>query len=262
MPSITACTGKILSLKKMKTKRIKTINFRLRIVLVTLTAFLLKADQSCGQVTEVKKWTGTYPDMNGSYPLSFIAFKGVLFPTPYLFVRTWPTHYYVNAESVPVTDAAAVSGEVKTGLLRMAEKLLERTRMEGRSEKTTGIKDHTELRKKIAQKIFNTRCDQLEDMYQLSLKLTKAFEKIDRLGTLNVSPAIKEAFEKEAGELCSGFLLINLLESGHGQKIDSFSETGRELDRLLGALDYTFQKLSFFETFGQTATVSYTFLTR
>jgi hypothetical protein len=134
--------------------------------------------------------------------------------------------------------------------------------MKGRSEKTTGIKDHTDLRKKIAQKIFNARCDQLEDMYQLSLKLTKAFEKIDRLGTLNVSPAIKEAFEKEAGELCTCFLLINLLESGHGQKIDSFSETGRELDRLLGALDYTFQKLLFFETFGQTATVSYTFLTR
>ena len=246
----------------METGKYNTINFCLRIFMAMLLTILLTNDQSCGQVLDVKKWTGPYPEMNDSYPLSFIALKGDLLPVPYLFVQTWPTHYYVNTESLPVTDATMISGDMKTGLLRIVEKLLEQSWMKGRSEKTTSIRNHTELRDEIALKIFNTRFDHLGDLYQLSLKLTEAIEKVDRLGPMNDSSAIREAFEKEAEELCMRFLFINLLAAGHGQKMESFSEITRDVDQFLGVLDYTFRKLQFFKTFGQTASISYTFLTR
>lgn len=245
----------------MKTRKHKTITFWLRIFLLTMTVVLLQADQSRGQVFEIKKWTGTYPDMTGSYPLTFIAFKGFIFPVPYVFVRIWPSHYYVT-ESLPVTDESEISGELKTGLLRIAAKLLERSRMKGRFEKTTGIKNNTELQNEIEQKIFSARFDELEDIYKLAQKFIEAYRKADRFDELNNGFKVKKILEKETDELFMRFLLVNLLESGHGQKVDSFRELQTELNRLHGELDYTFKKLQFFESYGETASVSYSILTQ
>jgi hypothetical protein len=245
----------------MKTRKIKTISFWLRIFLLTLTIVLLQTDQSQGQVFEIKKWTGTYPDMNGSYPLTFIAFKGFIFPTPYVFVRIWPSHYYVT-EALPVTDESEISGELKTGLLRIAAKLLERSRMKGRFEKTTGIKNNTELQNEIEQKLFSARFNELEDIYELAQKFVEAYQKTDRFDELNNGFEVKRLLEKDTDELFMRFLLVNLLESDHGQKVDSFGELQTELNHLHGELDYTFKKLQFFENFGETTSVSYSILTQ
>ncbi len=245
----------------MKTRKNKIITFWLRIFLLTLTVVLLQTDQSRGQVFETKKWTGTYPDMNGSYPLTFIAFKGFIFPTPYVFVRIWPSHYYVT-EALPVTDETEISGELKTGLLRIAAKLLERSRMKGRFEKTTGIKNNTELQNEIKRKVFSARFDKLEDIYKLTQKFVEAYQKTDRFDELNNGFEVKRLLEKETDELFMRFLLVNLLESDHRQKVDSFGELQTELNRLLGELDYTFKKLQFFESYGETASVSYSILTQ
>ena len=60
------------------------------ILIIELTSIV----QLHAQAFAVKRWRGTYPRMNGSYPLSFIAFKGFLNPVPHIFFRTWPAHYY------------------------------------------------------------------------------------------------------------------------------------------------------------------------
>lgn len=244
----------------MKTNRNKTFLFR--IFLLVFSAILLASIQSSGQIFEIKKWKGTYPDMNGSYPLTFIAFKGNLIPIPYVFVRTWPTHYYVNVESLLVTDATEITGEIKTGLLRIAAKLLERSRIKGRFEKTTGIKNNTELQNEIEQKMFSAKLDELEDIYELAQKFLEAYQKTNRFDELNNGIEIKRLLEKETDELFMRFLLVNLLESDHGQKVDSFGELHLELSRLHGELDYTFKKLQFFESLRTTASVSYSILTQ
>ena len=199
--------------------------------------------------------------MNGSYPLTFIAFKGFIFPTPYVFVRIWPSHYYVT-EALPVTDESEISGELKTGLLRIAAKLLERSRIKGRFEKTTGINNNTQLQNDIEQKVFSARFDQLEDIYKLTQKFVEAYQKTDRFDDLSNGFEVKKLLEKETDDLFMRFLLVNLLESDHGQKVDSFGELQTELDHLHGALDYTFKKLQFFENFGETASARYSILTQ
>lgn len=215
------------------------------------------------QLIDVKPWTGTYPDMEGTYPLTFISFTGWLIPVPHVFVQAWPTHYYVEAVSMPVTDATEITEETKTGLLRIIEKLVERSQMKNRAEETGEIKLNTESQKKIAQEQFDSRFNQLEDHYQLSNGFIKLYSKIGQFDSEPNTSGVKQIFEKEADELLMRFLMVNLLETGHGEKMEGFSEISAEQNKLTGEVDYTLKKVHFFNNFNSVeVNSSYTFLTR
>ena len=130
-------------MKKNKTTAIKMQIFAIAMILI----FMLASQPAKSQLIDVKPWTGTYPDMEGTYPLTFISFTGWLIPVPHVFVQAWPTHYYVEAVSMPVTDATEIAEETKTGLLRIVEKMVERSQMKGRYQETGEIKINTEISK-------------------------------------------------------------------------------------------------------------------
>ena len=100
--------GKLNDKTKIK-KTMKTILF----ILIFPLAALLPGKELKAQVFDIKPWSGTYPDMQGTYPLSFIAFKGWLIPVPHVFIRTWPTHYYVEVVALPVYDTEGYAGLLK-----------------------------------------------------------------------------------------------------------------------------------------------------
>ena len=214
------------------------------------------------EIADIKKWDGEYPDMEGSYPLTFIAFKGDLIPIPYVFVRTWPTHYYLNLISLPVTDATAIAGEVKTSLLRIAARLLEQNRMKGRHEKTTAIKGNRTGQKEISLEIFRSRRDSLDDHFMLVNRFVQIYAALARFGTLENSAEIRKIFEVEADGILTRFLMVNLLQADHGEKLQAFSLLRKEQEKLLGEVEYTRQKLCFFTENRISDFGSYAFLTR
>jgi hypothetical protein len=233
------------------------INSLLAIVFLTI----LLPGNAKSQVVAIKTWTGTYPEMNEKYPLTFIAFTGWLIPIPHVFIRTWPTHYYFEVGAVPVTDATEIAGKVKTGLLRIVAKMLERSQMKGRHEETVLIKDNTDFQKQIEEQIFNAQTDQLEDLYQLAERFIQLYTKVDRLGDLQNSTGVKVLFEKESDQLLMRFLMVNLFQSEHGDKLHAFSEINTTLNKLLGEVDYTFSKIYFFSNYKEVST-GYSFLTQ
>ena len=228
-------------------------------LLILFLATTLKSD--C-QVITIKKWKGTYPDMNGSYPLTFIAFKGTLIPVPHVFVRTWPTHYYVEAGALPVTDATAIAGDATTGILRIATKLIERSYMKGRYNKTGEIKSNKELQEEINRILFNARSDTLDDYYQLAEGFVKLYAKLENFNEVEKSTEVKEIFEVEADELLLRWLMLDGMETGHGEKLEAAGEIRNEQNLLLGEIDYTTRKMKFFISYNQQVTNSYSFLTR
>ena len=247
-------------MKKNKTTTTQIRTFAIAISLI----FMLVWQPAKSQLIDVKPWTGNYPDMEGSYPLTFVSFKSLILPVPHVFVRTWPTHYYLEAVSLPVTDATEIAADTKTGLLRIVEKMVERSQMKGRYQETGEIKINTESQKKIAQELFNSRSDQLEDNYKLSNGFIKLYSKISQLDAVPNVLAVKQIFEKEADELLMRFLMVNLLETGHGEKMEVFSGIHEEQNKLFGEIDYTYQKVRFYKFFDSKTSISnsYTFLTQ
>ena len=98
----------------------KTILF----ILIFPLAVLMPEKELKAQVFDIKSWNGTYPEMEGTYPLSFIAFKGWLIQVPHVFIRTWPTHYYIEVDAALVYDTEEYAGMLKTNLLKIIERLI------------------------------------------------------------------------------------------------------------------------------------------
>ncbi len=230
-------------------KNSKTLIKNLGITILIFMMIVSFPQPAKSQLIDVKPWNGTYPDMEGTYPLTFVSFTGLLFPVPHVFVRTWPTHYYVEAVSMPVTDATEMAEETKTGLFRIIEKMVERGQMKDRVQETEEIKLNTENQKKIAQELFDSRFDQLEDHYQLSNGFIKLYSKIGQFDSEPNTSGVKQIFEKETDELLMRYLMVNLLETGHGEKMESFSEISDEQNRLTGEVDYSLNKVHFFNSF-------------
>jgi hypothetical protein len=226
---------------------------------ITTTVALQEAD---GQIIDIKPWHGDYPEMKGSYPLTFIAFKGGLFPTPYVFVRTWPTHYYVMAPSLPVSDGDEYASLLKTGLLKIAAKMFERSQMKGRYEATKKTRDDTQVRKDIGQKIFDARSDELPDIYGLAERFIRLYKGIDRFDGLGNSTKVKKILQKDADGLLMRFVMANLLDSDHGQKLEAFAGIRSELDKLSGETDYTYRKIIHLNTMGEDLNTSYAFMSQ
>ena len=220
--------------------------------------------KSNAQFLDVKPWKGTYPEMDEQYPLSFISFKGgFLVPTPHYFIRLYPTHYYLKVGALPVSDATGYSGIAKAGFLRIAERLIEQNQMKQRHEETDQIKFNRELSKQIEQKLFDSRKESLADIYKLTEKFVGLYKKFDRLSILENGEKVKNILQDEADQLLMRFLMVNLLETSHGKKLNAFSEIGDELTSLLGETDYSYQKLFHYSFYkGSPVNTSYAFLTR
>jgi len=216
--------------------------------------------QANAQLLNVKPWHGYYPEMNDSYPLSFVAFKGWLIPKPHVFVRTWPTHYYVELGALPVSDAEAYAGETKTGLLRIAARLLEQSKMKSRSEETTRIKSNKELEQAIEQRLFQARSDELPDIYGLANRFIRLYDKILQLEQVEQTAPIKKILQQEADDLLLRFLMVNLLQTDHGEKLEAFAAIGKALNELNGETDYTIQKIQYYRIYAHNANQSYGFL--
>lgn len=247
----------IETIKAMKITRRLGIIISL-ILIITLTNIV----QLQAQAFAVKRWRGTYPQMNGSYPLTFISFKGFLNPIPHVFIRTWPTHYYFQVGAWPVTDAENLTGSIKTGFLRILEKILERSQMQKRSEETAQIKANNLHQRDIELKMFGARSDYLPDIYGIADQFIRLYQSINDLEKQANAGAISQISRHEADELVVRFIMVNLLQTDHGKKLEAFSEIRSELTRQIGETDYVNRKVYHFNFFSQDAGNAYAFLTR
>ena len=232
--------------------------------IISIVLFLLLTSGTANsQVVAIKKWKGTYPEMNDKYPVTFIAFKGFLPPIAHVFLRIWPTHYYWDINSAPTTDEAEIEGEAQTGLMRIALKLFEKQQMIGRFTETGGIKTNMDLQKEIDQKLFDSRSDYLEDNYKLAEDFVGLYTKLNQLRKIKNTSGVRKIFEQEADELLIRFLMANLLQTGHGEKMNVFSEIHVSINKLYGEIDYCSEKVRFFNSYEQIGeTSSYAFLSQ
>lgn len=236
--------------------------FKLISILCLIFLLMLSGGMANAQAVAIKKWKGRYPKMNNKYPHAFISFKGWLPPVPHLFIKTPLTHYYVKVKSVPATDSGEMTGKTKTGLLRIFSKLMERSQFKGRYKETGLIKLMNEFQKQIDQKRFDSRKDKLADIYGLTNSFLQLYQRLDALNHLEHGRKVKKPLKKEANELLQQFLKINLLETDHGEKFKAFTEMRRSLIQLSGEVDYTLNKMKFFNSYGKYNTSHYAFLSQ
>jgi len=236
---------------------------KFRIIIAIISVLLLfQSSGVMAQAIAIKKWKGRYPRMNNNYPQSFIAFRGWLPPKPHLFVRISPTHYYWKVKSIPVTDSKETTGKIKTGLLRIFSKLMERSQFKGRHQETALIKLMNEFQKQIDEKLFDSRKDQLADIYGLTEAFLELYNRMDEFKQIKHGGKVRRILKKEANELLEQFLMINLLETDHGQKFQAFSHIRTRLIHLFGEVDYSINKMHYFQHFGTYQNTHYAFLTQ
>ena len=130
---------------------------KLRFVSVLCLSLVFVTGNLRAQVFDFKSWHGTYPEMGGDYPLTFIAFKGKIIPIPHVFIRTWPTHYYMEVVAEPTYDTGDYINELKVNFLKIAARVLEKSQMKQRQEETEQIKNNTEMQRDIGKKIFDAQ---------------------------------------------------------------------------------------------------------
>lgn len=240
----------------------KTLN-QLKMTLTMMVIFaMIFSGKTSAQAFAIKGWSGTYPQMNDSYPLTFMAFKGFLIPIPHFFIRTWPTHYYFEVGAMPVTDAPNLAGDIKTGFLRLVEKILERSQLQQRSDETAQIKGNELGQKNIELKIFNSRSDYLSDIYGISSLFIRLDKSISNLEKQANAGAIVKICRREADQLMIRFIMVNLLQTDHGTKLEAFSQIRDELYAQIGETDYTNQKVCHYNFYSYPGDNSYTFLSR
>jgi len=230
------------------------------LILITALVLLFAGENLQAQIIAIKSWNGTYPEMNGKYPLTFIAFKGNLFPVPHEFIRLWPTHYYYEVVSMPTYDLKDYSSELKVSFLRIAAKLLEKSQMKKRQEETEQIKNNTEIQRDIEKKIFDSNSDQLPDVYSIASGFIRLYISIDNLDKLPNCKWLKPTYQKEADELLARFIAVNLFLTDHGKKLEAFEEIKQELGKQMGEVDYTYRKVLHFQAFNANVPQSYAFL--
>jgi hypothetical protein len=234
----------------------KTLLFILLLPLVAL----LPGKELQAQVFDIKPWNGTYPDMQGTYPLSFMAFSGWLIPVPHVFIRTWPTHYYIEVDALPISDGTTYSDLLRINLMKIIERLIEKSQMQKRHEETTQIKSNTETQRDIEKKIFDAESDQLPDVYSIASGFIRLYLSVESLDKLPNCKWLKQTYQKEADELLVRFISVNLFLTDHGRKLEAFDEIRCELNKQIGETDYTYRKVFHLKTFNANIPQSYAFL--
>lgn len=229
------------------------------ILLITLSLCFSVNSQNA-QVFDIKSWHGDYPEMNGSYPLSFIAFKGWLIPVPHVFIRTWPTHYYIEVDALPVSDGQTYSDLLRINLMKIIERLIEKNQIKDRHEETTGIRDNTKTQYEIEKRIFDAESDQLPDVYSIASGFVRLYISINRLDKLDNCGWLRQTCQKEADELLTRFITVNLFQTDHGKKLEAFSEIKVELNQQIGDVDYTYRKVHHYQFYANNVSQSYCFL--
>ena len=163
---------------------------------------------------------------------------------------------------MPVTDSENLTGSIKTGFLRIAEKILERTQMQQRADETAQIKSNNLQQRDIGLKLFNSRDDYLPDVYGIADQFIRLYQSINDLEKQVNTGAIANIIRREADELVIRFLMVNLLQTDHGKKLEAFSEIRGELTRQTGETDYVNRKVYHFNFYSENAANGYAFLTR
>lgn len=240
----------------------KTFSLLKMILIMMAIVVMIFSGKTCGQTFAVKGWSGSYPQMNENYPLTFMAFKGFLIPMPHFFIRTWPTHYYFEVGAMPVADTPNLTEDIKTGLLRIVEKILERSQLQQRSDETAQIKQNALGQKNIELKLFNSRSEYLRDIYGISSLFIHLDQSISNLGKQANTGAIVKICQKEADQLMVRFLMINLLQTDHGKKLEAFAQIRDELYAQIGETDYSNQKVCHYNFYSEPGDNSYAFLSR
>jgi len=235
--------------------------FKMILAMMVIVVMIL-SEKTSAQAFAVKRWSGDYPQMNESYPLTFIAFKGKIIPVPHFFIRTWPTHYYIEVGAVPVTDGTNLTSDIKTGFLRIVEKILERLQMEQRADETAQIKQNNIQQRDIELKLFSSRSDFLPDIYGITASFIRLYQSINSLEKQPNAGAIARICQREADELAVRFIMVNLLQTDHGKKVEAFTEIREELNRQTGETDYVNQKVYHYNFYRESAGNSYAFLSR
>ncbi len=234
---------------------------KLLLILVFSLTLVFAEENLKAQVFDIKSWYGAYPEMNGSYPLTFIAFKGDLIPVPHEFIRLWPTHYYMEVVAEPTYDTDEYISELKVDFLKIAAKLLEKSQMKKRHSETEQIKNNTEMERDMEKKIFDSRSDQLPDVYRIASGFVRLYLSINRLDRLDNCKWLKPIYQKEADELLTRFVAINLFQTDHGKKLEAFAEIQQELNHQIGETDYTYRKVHHYLFYANNTSQSYSFLT-
>jgi len=214
------------------------------------------------QLIDIKPWHGYYPEMKGSYPLSFVAFKGWLIPRPHYFVRTWPTHYYLEVGALPVSDTGSYTDQLRINLVKLIARLIERGRMKDRHQATNGIRDNRQAEKAIEQLIQDSRFDELPDIFDLTGSFVKLYKSIKRIDQLDNCSWLKETLEKDADRLLTRFISVNFLQTDHGEKLAAFAEIRKELNQQTGDADYTYRKVHYYQYYAKQGKQSWSFLSR
>lgn len=234
----------------------------IKILFLILLFFLGLVISASAQSIAIKKWKGRYPRMNNHYPDAFICFKGWLPPKPHLFIRTPSTHYYWKVKSGLVTDSKEISGKLKTGALRLLAKTLEKSQFKGRYQEVGQIRNMNEIQTDISNLIYNARKDELADLYNIAAALYRLYHDLDDFKKLDHGNRIRKVLKEEADQLLSRFLMINLLETDHGEKFKAFTALQKSLTHLKGEVDYTYNKLFYFQSFGDTTNRNLAFLSQ
>ena len=236
---------------------------KLIILIPIILICLSDTEKLRAQVFDIKSWHGTYPNMEGSYPLTFISFRGFLNPIPHVFIRTWPAHYYLQVGAAPVLDAGEMAGSVKTGFLRIVEKIIEEAQAQQRADETAQIKENNLQQRNIELKLFNARSDYLPDLYGIANLFVRLYQGIGDLEKQSNATQAAQIIRLDADALVVRFVMVNLLQTDHGKKLEAFAEIRDELIRQKGETDYLTRKIYYNNFYSKGTTEnSYAFLIR
>ena len=133
--------------------------------------------------------------------------------------------------------------------------------MEKRHEETTQIKSNSESQRDIEKKIFDANSDQLPDVYDIASGFVRLYVGIIRLDKLDNCKWLRSIYQKEADELLTRFVSVNLFQTDHGKKLEAFEEIKKELDKQIGEADYTYRKVHYCRFYANNTNQSYSFLT-
>ncbi len=116
------------------------------------------------------------------------------------------------------------------------------------------------MERDMEKKIFDADSDQLPDVYSIASGFVRLYISINTLDKLGQGKWLKQIYQKEADELLTRFVAINLFQTDHGKKLDAFAQIREELNHQIGETDYTYRKVHHYLFYANNTSDSYAFL--